>query len=399
MDSAGAAARRVGRGGGSGRGRRALGADGPARVRRWRARTSRETDRGRPRAARRQGLGRGVRHRRAGAGRRRARGWWPARRAWRSAPSAWARPAPTRRRWCEALRRADPDHAPLIDALVQSGAACAFEVRAAAGGVAVEGRAIGALAFLRLSPLAADAGLPTAARLAAFLDARAAPAWIAARRRRRRPSPTAPGWRRPAPRACAPPATGGLTFDRAADDLAGEAARRRRAARGRALGRRRAAGAAPSTSPPSRWKAAASASGPRTSPRPRRPRESPAAPRRGARRDPEPASPTRVAIFGRDRRLQFHNTAFAELWGLEPAWLAERPEPRRGARPPAPAPPPAGDRRLRRRGRRAELAATRRWRRAGRPVDACRTAAPCAWCASRTRWAACCCCSPTSPAS
>ena len=32
-----------------------------------------------------------------------------------------------------------------------------------------------------------------------------------------------------------------------------------------------------------------------------------------------------VAIFGATRRLSFHNTAFAELWGLEPAWLGERP--------------------------------------------------------------------------
>ena len=32
-----------------------------------------------------------------------------------------------------------------------------------------------------------------------------------------------------------------------------------------------------------------------------------------------------VAIFGADRRLSFHNTAFAELWGLEPAWLADKP--------------------------------------------------------------------------
>src|SRR5665213_1307724 len=32
-----------------------------------------------------------------------------------------------------------------------------------------------------------------------------------------------------------------------------------------------------------------------------------------------------VAIFGRERRLQYNNAAFAELWGLEPAWLAERP--------------------------------------------------------------------------
>ncbi|PXA88667.1 two-component sensor histidine kinase, partial [Caulobacter sp. D4A] len=32
-----------------------------------------------------------------------------------------------------------------------------------------------------------------------------------------------------------------------------------------------------------------------------------------------------VAIFSASRRLSFHNTAFADLWGLEPAWLAERP--------------------------------------------------------------------------
>src|SRR5690606_12727747 len=32
-----------------------------------------------------------------------------------------------------------------------------------------------------------------------------------------------------------------------------------------------------------------------------------------------------VAIFSHDKRLTFHNTAFAEMWGLEPAWLAERP--------------------------------------------------------------------------
>lgn len=32
-----------------------------------------------------------------------------------------------------------------------------------------------------------------------------------------------------------------------------------------------------------------------------------------------------VAIFSQQRRLSFHNTAFAELWGLEPAWLADRP--------------------------------------------------------------------------
>ena len=32
-----------------------------------------------------------------------------------------------------------------------------------------------------------------------------------------------------------------------------------------------------------------------------------------------------VAIFGANKKMIFHNTAFAELWGLEPAWLGERP--------------------------------------------------------------------------
>jgi signal transduction histidine kinase len=32
-----------------------------------------------------------------------------------------------------------------------------------------------------------------------------------------------------------------------------------------------------------------------------------------------------VAVFDRSKRLMFHNTAFAQLWGLEPAWLAEQP--------------------------------------------------------------------------
>ncbi len=32
-----------------------------------------------------------------------------------------------------------------------------------------------------------------------------------------------------------------------------------------------------------------------------------------------------VAIFSPSRRLSFHNTAFADLWRLEPGFLAERP--------------------------------------------------------------------------
>ncbi|WP_336139404.1 PAS domain-containing protein, partial [Klebsiella pneumoniae] len=32
-----------------------------------------------------------------------------------------------------------------------------------------------------------------------------------------------------------------------------------------------------------------------------------------------------VAVFGPGKKLIFHNAAFAELWGLEPAWLLEEP--------------------------------------------------------------------------
>src|SRR5665213_1438377 len=69
--------------------------------------------------------------------------------------------------------RATPDLAKLVDALFTEGEACAFEVRGARGVVWVEGRSAGALAWLRLSPTAPErGGLPSAARLAAFIDAR-----------------------------------------------------------------------------------------------------------------------------------------------------------------------------------------------------------------------------------
>ncbi|MFD1192489.1 two-component sensor histidine kinase, partial [Phenylobacterium conjunctum] len=55
-----------------------------------------------------------------------------------------------------ALMRADPDHARRLRALFERGEACAFEVRGPSGVVAVEGRAAGAMAWLRLSAVAGD---------------------------------------------------------------------------------------------------------------------------------------------------------------------------------------------------------------------------------------------------
>src|SRR5438552_4547545 len=76
-----------------------------------------------------------------------------------------------------ALMRADPDHARRLRALFERGEACAFEVqgppnsKGTGGLVAVEGRAGGAIAWVRLSAAAGeDAGLPTAPRFAAFLN-------------------------------------------------------------------------------------------------------------------------------------------------------------------------------------------------------------------------------------
>ena len=115
-----------------------------------------------------------------------------------------------------------------------------------------------------------------------------------------------------------------LTFDRAADALASEAANlgeRRESVRwATAAGRRRAfrVAAEPLEG------GGVGVVGRRTSPKSRRLREA-------LKRHVEAHDETlnhiadAVAIFGQAGALTFHNPAFAELWGLEPAWLAERP--------------------------------------------------------------------------
>jgi signal transduction histidine kinase len=222
-----------------------------------------------------------------------------------------------------ALMRADPDHARRLRGLFERGEACAFEVRGPRGVVAVEGRAAGALAWLRLSAvLGEDAGLPTAPRFAAFLDARPTPAWIAA-------ADSGAVWANAAWLAAVDAASlddaakRGLSLDRGADQLVREAA---------ALGQTREA---------VRWVTSAGR---------RRAYHVTAQPLEGGgvgvwTDDVTEAEELRealkrhvsahdetlnhladaVAIFSQSKRLTFHNTAFADLWGLEPAWLAERP--------------------------------------------------------------------------
>jgi signal transduction histidine kinase len=222
-----------------------------------------------------------------------------------------------------ALMRSDPDHARRLKGLFDRGEPCAFEARGPNGVVSVEGRTAGAIAWLRLAAIeGAGAALPTAARFAAFLDARPEPAWIAG-------ADGAVQW---ANRAwlgaldaadVADALARSLSFDRGADTLASEAAN---------LGERRET---------VRW---ASAGGRRRAFRfVAEPLEGGGVgvwaqdatdveeTRETLRRHVEAHDETlnhiaeAVAIFSQGRRLSFHNAAFAELWGLEPAWLADRP--------------------------------------------------------------------------
>jgi len=222
-----------------------------------------------------------------------------------------------------ALMRADPDHARRLRALFERGEACAFEVKGPAGVVTVEGRAAGALAWLRISAaLGEDQGLPTAPRFAAFLNTRVHPAWIAA-------ADGSPVWVNAAwlkavdAASLDEAAQRGVAFDRGADAIASEAAnmgQRREAVRWLSLeGRRRAfhitaqplegGGVGVWTDDLTDLEDA----------------------REDTKRNVEAHDETlnrlddAVVIFDRDKRLKFHNTAFADLWGLEPAWLTERP--------------------------------------------------------------------------
>ena len=228
-----------------------------------------------------------------------------------------------------ALMRADPDHARRLRALFERGEPCAFEVKGPStektggGLVAVEGRAAGALAWLRLSTAAGDeSALPTAPRFAAFLNARQTPAWIAA-------ADGSPVWVNAAWLAAVDAASldeassRGAHFDKGADALASEAAN---------LGQRREA---------VRWATVAGK---------RRAFHVTAQPLEGGgvgvwtedvseheelrdllQRSVKAHDETlnhiadAVAVFSQGKKLIFHNTAFAELWGLEPAWLAEQP--------------------------------------------------------------------------
>ncbi|MCF8503846.1 MAG: PAS-domain containing protein [Caulobacter sp.] len=222
-----------------------------------------------------------------------------------------------------AIMRAEPDHATRLRALFERGEPCAFEARGPKGVVSVEGRAAGALAWLRLTAAPGDeTALPSAARLAAFLDARPEPAWIAG-------ADGAVQWANKAwlaavsARDAGAAASLGLSLDKGADAIASEAANlgeRRETTRWISLGGQRKA--LKVTAEPLEgggvavWTADVTQA-----------EEIQDALKRHVAAHDETLNhiAEAVAIFGPTRRLSFHNTAFADLWGLETAWLAERP--------------------------------------------------------------------------
>lgn len=232
-------------------------------------------------------------------------------------------PAELPRAVVEALMAGDPTHRRHLLALFESGRACAFQVRGAEGLVSVDGRAAGACAWLRLQPsIALDSGLPSSARFSALFDALPFPGWIC----------SAAGeliWANKAwlEAVDAPSLEDAITrklgFDRGATVLIQDAARqgeRRQALRWAPIrGQRRAfqVTAEPLESGDIGAWAIDATEVEET--------------REALKRHIEAHDETlnhladAVAIFSPAKKLTFHNTAFAQLWGLEPAWLAEAP--------------------------------------------------------------------------
>ena len=237
-----------------------------------------------------------------------------------------SRPSP--RSVLETLGRADPQLGARLQALVEGGEPFTGQVHRGDAAVEVEGRSGGALCWVRLSlrqdaeGAGTDAGLPSAGLLSDFLDAQAEPIWLA----------RASGelvWANQAwLRAVEAPTLESakkrrLSFDKGAEALVREAAtsgQAQTALRWITLaGRRRAVQIAARPLPGGL--AAVSALDVTDA---EEARES-------LRRHIEAQGETfdqigeAVAIFSPQRNLLFHNAAFAELWSLEPAWLAEKP--------------------------------------------------------------------------
>jgi signal transduction histidine kinase len=214
------------------------------------------------------------------------------------------------------------EHAQRLRALIDRGEPCAFHVAAPGGGLEVQGRTSGAVAWLKLErKLAPAAAIAGGGEIGAMLESQTHPAWIAGE--------AGLAWANAAWLAAVEAAsleeaqTRELSLGRAVDALIEEAARTGTQRKGQvwasAAGERRAFLVTASPLPGGRAGAVAVDVTEAEETREQFKRYV------AAHDDTLNRLKDAVAIFTPDRRLSFHNTAFAELWAFDPAWLAERP--------------------------------------------------------------------------
>jgi signal transduction histidine kinase len=227
-----------------------------------------------------------------------------------------------------ALRRLNHDYQTKLDRLFALGEPCAFDARGPAGVVHVRGGPAGALTWLRLTPpgVASAMAPPTSAAsepaLTQFFDSDRDPAWITNANgglvwaNRRWLAAVDAGSLEEARKRRA-------SFDKTADVLvaeAGAAGEPREQLRWLTLNGERRAFLVTATPLTNGAVGARAVDVTETEDL-----------REGVRKHDEAHGETlnhiadAVAIFSASKRLSFHNTAFAALWGLEPAWLAEGP--------------------------------------------------------------------------
>jgi signal transduction histidine kinase len=217
-----------------------------------------------------------------------------------------------------ALEGLDRELAAALAALRTRGAAFA---RKAGPELTVEGAAAGALALLKVSRSAAASG-PGAAALAAFIDDRAEPCWMV-------DGAGAPVFvNRAWLEAVGAPSLAaarerGLSLDGEADRAAREAAQAREERSViRWVGARDGRRALRFTARPMAGGGAGVWSDDVTEAETARETLGRA---QAAQEGLFERLADAIVVFGPDRRVAFHNPAFAELWDLEPAWLADRP--------------------------------------------------------------------------
>ncbi|MBC6981551.1 PAS domain-containing sensor histidine kinase [Caulobacter sp. 17J80-11] len=219
----------------------------------------------------------------------------------------------------QAVARIAPEYGVKLRTLLERGEPCRFLVQTSRGALVVEGRPSGAIAWVRITP-AGDA-VP-GGKFAGLADRLPNPAWITDGRGALVWANRA--WLEAAEATSLDDARArNATFDRGADALLSEAFQLRARREGfrwvTVGGQRRAYRVA--AEPVGEDEVAAFAIDVTEA------EETREALRRHVAAHDETLNhlADAVAIFGPEKRLSYHNTAFQELWALEAGWLAERP--------------------------------------------------------------------------